>query len=449
MSVDELNLQNVGRQAPPTPSKYDIIPIHTSDRGTFKDCRRRWDWSSPARMNLTRKVRIHGITWPLFFGTAIHYALERYYNPVLREDPVVEFQAFMDLHWNGGMVTEEDVKRFGLEEREPVLRKDGSIVVQGLKILLPNSDPAPFEEHLDMGVGMLNFYKDYAQRKDNFSVISVEHDFSIPILDPEGNPLYAVDTRQMPKDWEPDFSLENMYGPLMREGFDDKERSYTLEKQVHARGRNDKIIQDNQSGQFGIHDYKTSSRQIDDNPLNDYYKHLDLDEQCTTYLAMGEREAEMYDLEYKKLDFIIYEALIKGYPKPPTILKDGLSPSIARTTETTTAQMFERYVEEAGLKVIFDNTPAWQNYYAYLLEQGDRRFINRKPIYRNKAQKDNCGRRLYLEAMDMLSDPHIYPNPRKEYMCLNCAFRGPCVMAEDGSDYISVLEDAYQVNYDR
>ena len=68
---------------PKIPSKMDIIPIHASDRGTFKKCRRNWDWSSPMRGNLVRRVDMQGVTMPLWFGTGVHYALAQYYNPIL------------------------------------------------------------------------------------------------------------------------------------------------------------------------------------------------------------------------------------------------------------------------------------------------------------------------------------------------------------------------------
>jgi hypothetical protein len=35
-----LDLSSVAVKPPAIPSKYDIIPIHTSDRATFKRCRR-------------------------------------------------------------------------------------------------------------------------------------------------------------------------------------------------------------------------------------------------------------------------------------------------------------------------------------------------------------------------------------------------------------------------
>lgn len=448
MGTNELDLQNVGKQAPPAPSKWDIIPIHTSDRGTFKDCRRRWDWSSPARLNLTRKVRIYGITWPLFFGTAIHFALEQYYNPVLNEDPVVEFDFFMDLHWKGGIVSEEDLDKYGLTDREPRLLSNGSYNVEGLIDLLPDADPGQWDEFVELGRGMLNFYKTYAEKSDNFTTIAVEHNFSVPILDPStGKALYMVDTRVEPEGWAPDFSLENQYGPLMQMSHIQLglQKSSAVVKQVHARGKIDKVIQDNRTGQFGLHDYKTVGRAWDDND----FKFLELDEQVTTYMWAGEREAAMYGLEYKSLDFIVYESIRKGYPKPPTRLKSG-EPSIARSTETTTAEMFAQYISDNGLDIVYQADSKMQSYYAYLLEEGDKQFIERKPVYRNAAQKRNCGNRIFLEAQDMLdSNVRIYPNPTKNWNCLNCAFRSPCVMAEQGADFIGILSDSYHGNYDR
>ena len=43
----------------------------------------------------------------------------------------------------------------------------------------------------------------------------------------------------------------------------------------------------------------------------------------------------------------------------------------------------------------------------------------------------------------------LYPNPRKEYLCLNCIFRSPCIAAEDGSDWRWMLDNNYIKNYDR
>jgi len=428
------------------PSKWDIIPIHASDRGTFKYCRRQWAWSSPSRRNLIPKAEVHGIRENLWFGSGVHYALERWYNP-LREDPEVTFESWFNLQWNGGLVSESELGHF--KERRPF--KDGNYWrIYGLSEILPNPDVDMFMGLLDLGKGMMRFYKDYSIEHDNFTVIATEHDFSVPVLDPDGNVLYAVDTRRMPEDWEPDLILENVFGPLMKlvpapygqSGFPDN----VIHKQVHARGRMDLIIRDNETGRYGIKDYKTASR-VDD----DYFRHLDLDEQCTTYLTLGEVEALIYDLPYKQLEFITYEALFKGYPKPPTFTAKGL-PSINRQTESTTASMFAEAISKMGRagEIMFENDVKMKAYYEWLVEMGDKRFIWPVDKWRNSVQRNNARVRLYYEVLDMLSPNLVtYPSPRKEYNCLNCVFRTPCLQAEDGSDYEETLALGYEPNFDR
>jgi len=424
----------------PYPDKYDIIPIHASDRATFKYCRRKWAWSSPSRNNLVPKATVHGISEPLWFGTGIHYALEKFYDPTLKEDPVATWLTWFDLQWNGGTVTDEEIKRHGLSDREPKEIKPGVFKVLGLVDLLPFADEEHFEEVRDLGRGMMEFYRYYAELNDDFEVLAVEHDFSVPLLHPADNaPMYMFDSRPMPDDWEPNFDAENMYGKLMLDS------SQGIMKQVHARGRMDKIIRENNTGRHGILDHKTTSK-LDD----DYFRHLELDEQATTYMWAGQREADMYDLEYKKLDFIVFEGLYKAYPRAPKILKNGM-PSLAKTDpeNATTAAKFEATIKLLNLQIIFDNDPKMQAFYAWLLEQGDKRFIDRKPTWRNDIQRRNAGIRLYWEAVDMLSDPKLYPSPKKEYGCLNCQFRAPCIAAETGADYKSILEDGYVKNWDR
>jgi hypothetical protein len=458
--VIELDLSNVGRHAPPTPSKWDIIPIHTSDRGTFKFCRRQWSWSSPSRLNLMPKASVHGIREPLWFGTGIHYALQKMYDPSTLADPVVEWEKWFDLQWKGGIVSPEEVSEFVDREPEPVYGRNGldgepdvdsapiMYRVSGLREILPHPDEEHFAEVRDLGVGMMKFWKQYADKNDNFTVIQTEHSFSVPVLNPKtGEAYYAVDKREMPPDWRPNYEIGNIYGPLMRKapapfgqsGFPD----FYVEKQVHARGKQDVIIQDNESGRFGLRDYKTAAEIGED-----YFRHLELDEQCTSYLWAAEAEAKLHGLEYAKMEFIDYVAILKKYPKPPTLTTKGV-PSINRKEESTTAAMFEKCIADLGLTDIFKIDPKWQSYYTWLLELGDKRFIQVKQEWRNPIQRKNAGIRLYYEARDMLNDPVPYPNPTKTYPCLNCIFRAPCIAAEDGSDYAGMLEDGYIPNWDR
>jgi hypothetical protein len=442
VAANLIDFSGVNKVAPPIPSKWDVIPIHASDRAAFKFCRRQWNWSSPSKYNLVPRAAVHGISEPLWYGAGFHHALEHMYSPFLHEDPVVVWKAWFDLQWNGGLIHANDVKEF--VDREPEPAGDNLYRVKGLCDLLPFPDEEKFLGYRDLGIGMLEFYKKYAEREDTFNVIQVEHEFSVPIFDEDGDVFYALDTREMPSSWEPNEELANDYGPLMQVSLS-SHNGVVVWKQVHARGRMDLICQDGENGQYGLLDHKTTSRTDDD-----YFRGLDLDEQCTTYLTLGEIEAQMYGLEYTQLDWIIYQALLKGYPQPPTILKNGL-PSLNRQTETTTAELFEQAVLAHPFgEEIFKHDEKMLSYYAWLLEKGDERFIVRTPVRRNKAQKKNAMRRLYYEARDMLdSNLRVYPNPTKNYGCLNCRFRGPCIAAEDGSDWKMILEDGYVENWDR
>lgn len=446
-NIVNVDFSHIKREAPQPPSKWDIIPIHTSDRGTFKMCRRKWAWSSPSRLNLVARADQYGIEKNLWFGTGIHYALERYYNQSLKEDPVVNWLSWFDLQYRGGIITEDELGAY--VDRNPVrLQGSYNYKVDGLVDIIPDHDEEEFEVMRDTGRGMMEFYKEYAEANDNFAVISSEHDFSVPVLSPKGEPLYMVDNRLMPDGWEPNFDLGNEFGPLIRNAIKETgpigEGYVACEKQVHARGRMDLIIQDLESGRFGIKDHKTAAR-IDE----DYFRHLELDEQCTSYLAFGELEARLYNLEYSSLEFITYQALLKAYPKPPTITTKGL-PSIDRQKESTTAEMFAALINSnAAYKAMYEKKAEWQNYYTWMLQEGDRRFIHRQSTWRNHQQRTNAMTRLYYEAIDMLDDPVCYPNPTKTYPCLNCRFRTPCIAAEDGSDYVSILENGFVSNWDR
>jgi hypothetical protein len=459
--MSKLEFADTATKVVERPSKWDIIPIHSSDRASFKFCRRAWKWSSPNQFNLVPLASVYGVDKNLWFGTGIHYALERYYNPVIQEPPNIAWETWFDLQWKGGIVTEDEVKQFAdrnpqivakrwdTSEQEAQDRGGNYYQVDGLCDIIPDSalNEELFMGMRDMGVGMMKFYKEYSEEHDNFRVILTEHDFSVPVLDEEGKVYYAVDNRKMPDEWAQEFEgrdiPENVFGPLWREGWSDSSSNYVLEKQVHVRGRMDIIIQELEHGRYGIRDYKTTAK-LDE----DYFRHMELDEQTTSYLTFGQIEAKLFDLEYSELEFIDYVGLYKGYPKPPTVLKSGL-PSLSRTTETTTAQMFEKFVVDNGLKPIYDIDPKMQNYYTWLLETGEKRYINIKTEWRNRHQRWNAMIRLNYEARDMLSDPVPYPNPTKNYSCLNCRFRTPCIQAESGDDYQQTLEDGYVPNWDR
>jgi hypothetical protein len=67
-----------------------VAVIRTSDSIAFKDCRRKWNWSSHLRMNLGSVQHAD----PLWLGSAMHFALEDYHGFQLYGKPAMALQAF-------------------------------------------------------------------------------------------------------------------------------------------------------------------------------------------------------------------------------------------------------------------------------------------------------------------------------------------------------------------
>jgi hypothetical protein len=405
------------------PSKWDIMPVHASDVASFKRCRRYWDWSSPTRTNLTRRTDLFGITFPLWFGTGVHYALEQYYHPTMPRDPVEAFTTWYEYQWQGGVVTEDWLERS--HDNEPVKMnmtewRDGEdqplYKVRGLIDLLPDPmrEKEEFEYHRDLGIGMMEFYKQYAARNDDFVCVAAESTFSVPL------------------------------------GFEVKDRredspNYGSMIEVHARGKRDAILYNPDTERYGFMDHKTAA-EIGEK----YFTKLELDEQVLTYFWATEFEAEVYDMPYKRMDRVIYNVLRKAYPKSPTVLKDGISPSINRKEECTTAELFAKHIDDYGIRELYDADAKWQAYYNWLVQQGDSIFIQRKSFRYNELQAQNSKKHYTMVAKEML-DPNlqIYPTPSGNWLCTNCQFRAPCIAADDGSDWLHMLSDGYELNRGR
>lgn len=68
------------------------IVIHTSDRSTFKRCRRKWYFSSPLQRNLTPVDADKSIH--LWFGSGFHFALEDYHGHNKFGNPAKALEAY-------------------------------------------------------------------------------------------------------------------------------------------------------------------------------------------------------------------------------------------------------------------------------------------------------------------------------------------------------------------
>lgn len=181
----------------------------------------------------------------------------------------------------------------------------------------------------------------------------------------------------------------------------------------------------------------------------DYFLKLENDPQCSTYIWASIEEAEMHDLPWTNINEVVYNALRKVAPSPPTILKSGV-PSINRAEQGTTAQMFEEVVKSNQFLIDwYGGNEKAQAYYEYLLTEGDRVFVQRDIAHRNKYEIAATGNEIRMIAHDMLDRPSIYKNPTGSFTCTKCAFRSPCLAKDDGSDWMAMLADGYELNRDR
>lgn len=132
------------------------IIIRTSDRIAFKQCRRKWGWSSHLKANLGSKH----LATPLWFGSGIHFALEDFHGHNVFGSPDKAFLAYC-------IATSR----------------------QDTRLLPPDA-----QEHLDLGQKMMAYYTKHwlRFRKDNKTYWAanpqtgvlepqVEVDFEIPI----------------------------------------------------------------------------------------------------------------------------------------------------------------------------------------------------------------------------------------------------------------------------
>jgi hypothetical protein len=127
--------------------------IRTSDRGYFKRCRQLWNWTSVLRENLEPYQRVEALD----LGTAIHAALESYYNP----DRWGDYAAMEQEATNAFLAFVAEVEELVQEA--------------------PIDIEIDFEAQKELGLGMLHHYFRWAPNHDDFTPVRVEVEFEVPI----------------------------------------------------------------------------------------------------------------------------------------------------------------------------------------------------------------------------------------------------------------------------
>lgn len=371
-------------------------PIHTTERRSFRSCRRRWNW-------IFREFYYPKVTpRALEFGVAYHAAMETWYDPKTWNDPEREIV-------NQGLaltVFHETVK-----EQLARYRK-------------LNGEPSPemkadYDERVALGKAMIKYYTGVVspQLDKGFTPIGVEIPFEIPL----GFKCKC------------DICWRRFQMWMIRQGHDmqNDKPEYWEGLPVTYGGRVDMIAQDD-LGRLWLFDWKTTGKIMDEGSEESF---LELEDQVTSYVVA------FHKLGRPVAGFVYHEQK-KAVPEPPqklSRLMKGRSYSTAKNANTTYEDFLKTIVEndyrayEAGL---------YDEYLAWLQREGPR-FYQRHQIHRNYYQIQSAWDDMVAEARDIIENPRIYPQPGR-FGCNTCAFRQPCLGKNMGEDYYYTLNTMFE-----
>lgn len=376
--------------------------IHTSEIRSFLGCRRRWNWAY--REGIVPETSAK----PLQFGTAFHVAMEAFYDPET---------------WNSTSPEEKTQNALDAfiksceEQRANYLRSTGQT-----KLLEAEGDD--YTSRIDLGIGMLEWYgKEIHPKEDNwFKPVMVEIPFSVPIKDPNGQPLRCYAPPVFGKLFISDEPCLRTCGQVHEYG-----------AEVTFDGRIDAIMEDIYNGGYFIWDHKSAAQIRRDDRL------LLLDPQVNgytwaAYLELGIDVRGFLYVEYRK-----------DFPRPPELLKrsyKGRRFSTDKTAPTDLSiftQTVQRYDPAGYASGVYDE------YIAFLGSNEAPVFHRRFEIIKTKRNLQSVGETIYQIAKDMISpDLLIYPNAG-HFSCSGCAYYTPCLAKTMGEDYMHSLSgDPYK-----
>lgn len=369
------------------PQHEGALIIRTHDRSSFLDCRQAWDWGSKIRTNLEPN---RGDT-NMDFGTAIHRGMEEIYQPHL---------------W--GVASDEARLALALDAFDNSWRSFQPQYTYDEEIAL-------WHELHDLGKIMLTRYMKWAAKADDFTPTHVEIEFEVPVL---ASPELAERINA--------YEIDSLYVQFKCIGENRHLHARRGESEewvpVYYQGRIDMLCKD-KHGFYYIVDHKTAGKL-------DPTDHLEMDEQTGSYCwAVG----HLLGLPIRG---VIYNELVKSFPKPPKQLKSGKFSQ--DKSQNTTVEIFEETLAQHGQTVVeYTDFLDW-------LRDNERPYFRRTQVPRSHRELVLLGERICVEAIDMLNDPSIYPAPNR-FKCGRCKFRSACLAKMDGSDFSFILGEDFHV----
>jgi hypothetical protein len=198
---------------------------------------------------------------------------------------------------------------------------------------------------------------------------------------------------------------------------------------VTYQGRIDLIFRHKKSGRYWVVDHKSTQRF---DPLTDW---IDIDPQASSYYWAIKRSLGI------DVEGVIINYLKKTVPYPPELIRKGKALSVNKAQNTTKA-LFRQSIKEYGFNPM--------DYAQFMDEFVDPEFYRCRKTYRSSDELDRIEEFIAKEAIDMLNDPMIYPNP-SQFNCSGCAFKDPCHMMHSSGDDMWFIKEsgAYEYNHER
>lgn len=390
-------------------NKRLVHEVHTSERRSFRGCRRRWSW-------IFHEFYYPQVTAkPLEFGVAFHNAMEVLYDP----------DTWL---WDRQVVKNAAKAKFV-----------ATCLEQKQKFSV-NYDVTPeviedYEERVQLGLGMIDYYWDEVAPKYDGSLtpLKVEIEFMVSIQNPDtGEYLFC----KCPRCRKTIDDYAQSLGPL-----DDTQYNFVVELRemglpVVLAGRIDLLAED-RHGDLWIIDWKTAAKlSRGDSSGQDRDEFLELDDQIGSYVMALRRKLGL------NVRGFVYVELKKAFPQEPTRntnIRMGRMYSVNRQqavdydTYLATVKENDTAAYEAGL---------YDEFLEFLKESGER-FHGRYQISKTEEELIEIERNLFYEAADMTdSNLRIYPSAGR-FNCGFCAFRQPCLEKNRQGDYQYMLDTLF------
>lgn len=414
-----------------------VHEVHTSERKSFRGCRRRWGWVFLDFYYPRTTAK------PLEFGVAFHNAMEVLYDPNTWDFPdrqvVVNaaIQAFVE-------TCEKQKKKFLEEANENYLT---NVEVE-----------EDYNERVELGKGMLNYYaKEVAPKYDEgWTPLRVEVEFIVPIQNPDAQDEYLFCTCNrcrvtQTQHLESDPDLRNALGGDVQIDFRQSPTTRLWSMRVGGEsapwqdweglvvclaGRIDMLAKD-PHGNIWIVDWKTAARLArGDASGQDRDEFLDLDDQIGSYVMALRRKLGI------DVRGFVYVELKKAFPQAPVrnrqarlgrMFSVNQQQAVDYDTYKATVSVEDKEAYEAGL---------YDDFLDFLKGEGQQ-FHGRYQIAKLDEELEEIERNLFWEASEMC-DPNLrlYPNAGR-FNCATCAFRQPCLEKNRQGDYHWILDTLY------